>query len=66
MQKLTLTLSDKDYQAIEELAKKTEVSKTDVVRRAIDLAQWYETERAAGSKILVERPDGKLREVVTR
>jgi hypothetical protein len=63
MRKLTLTLSDRDYQMIEDLAKNKEQGKTDVFRDALSLAKWYADERALGSRILIERPGGKLREV---
>ena len=63
MRKLTLTLSEKDYKTIEDLAKQKERGKTDIIREALNLAQWYETERSEGSRIIIERPDGKLREL---
>ena len=63
MRKLTLTLSDKDYEAIQEFAKQRERAKTDIVLEGLSLAKRYDAALAEGSKILIESPDGKTREL---
>ena len=63
MKRLNLTVSDRDYAMIEDLAIKHDCGKTDVFRKALGLVHWYESEIALNSRILIERPGGKLREL---
>lgn len=49
--------------AIDSLAKRHETTITDVIRRAVSTYKFIDDEQAAGSKLLVERRDGTIREV---
>ena len=55
--KLTLTLSKRDHKVIEDLAKKYQRSKTDLVREAIGLVTWYTRHKDNGGQILVKQKD---------
>jgi predicted DNA-binding protein len=64
--RLNVSFSSSTYQALEELAEKKGTSMAEVLRDAIQLEKYVDDTRAEGGKILVERPDGKVRELVIR
>ncbi len=57
MRKLTLSLSERDYKLIEKLAHNNGMGKADVVRDAVKLKDYFQTEAADGAKVLLQRGD---------
>jgi hypothetical protein len=51
---MTLNLTETEMQALEELAKTKELTKTAVIRQAIRLYQMVQARLAAGEKLLFE------------
>ena len=51
---MTLNLTESEMQALEELARKKELTKTAVIRQAIRLYQLVEARLAAGEKLTFE------------
>jgi predicted transcriptional regulator len=51
---MTLNLTEAEMKALEDLAKKKDLTKTAVVRQAIRLYQMIETRLAAGEKLVFE------------
>ncbi len=50
-------------QAIDVLAERHRITITDVIRRAVSTYKFIDDETTAGAKILVEQPNGTVREV---
>jgi hypothetical protein len=65
MRRVNVNFSDQAYETLERLAHQTGKSMSDVLRDAIALKAWFEQTRAEGGHVLVERPDGKVREVIS-
>jgi hypothetical protein len=65
VRRVNVNFSDQAYQTLERLARSTGKSMSDVLRDAIALKVWFEQTRAEGGHVLVERPDGKIREVIS-
>jgi hypothetical protein len=63
--RVNVNFSDQAYQTLERLARSTGKSMSDVLREAIALKVWFEETRAQGAHVLVERPNGKVREVIS-
>lgn len=63
--RVNVNFSEQAYQTLEALARLTGRSMSDVLRDAIALKSWFERTRAEGGHILVELPDGKVREVIS-
>jgi hypothetical protein len=62
---LLSSLSDEAVSAIQRLALLQEISETEAILRAIATEEYFCKERLRGSKILVQKSDGKtVREVV--
>lgn len=61
--KLTLTLSQRDYDFIENLAQKYQLSKTDLIREGVGLVAWYGKHRDNGAQILAKQKDGTIFEL---
>jgi hypothetical protein len=51
---------------LEQLAKPKKTSISSVVRDAIALKQWYDQVVDGGGRVLVDRGDGRLREIYIR
>lgn len=51
---MTLNLTEAEMRALEDLAKKKDLSKTAVIRQAIRLFQMIEVRMAAGEKLVFE------------
>jgi hypothetical protein len=49
---------------LEQLATRSGKSMSEVLREAIALKAWFDAERAQGNRVLVERPNGQVREVI--
>lgn len=62
--RVNVNFSEQAYETLERLARQTG-SMSDVLRDAIALKAWFEQTRAAGGHVLVEWPDGKIREVIS-
>ncbi len=62
--KMSVNLSDDAARTLKNLADENGVTITEELRRSISTELWRkEVERAAG-KVLVEYPDGRIREVI--
>jgi hypothetical protein len=62
----TVTFSETAYAELEELADWRDKTMAEVVRDAISLAFWWHGQEDAGNKVLIESPDGRVREVSLR
>jgi predicted transcriptional regulator len=51
---MTLNLTEAEMRALEDLARKKDLTKTAVIRQAIRLYQMIETRMAAGEKVVFE------------
>ena len=51
---MTLNLTEAEMRALEELAKKKDLTKTAVIRQAIRLYQMIEARMSAGEKVMFE------------
>jgi hypothetical protein len=63
--RVNVNFSDQAYRTLEELAARSGKSMSEVLREAIALKAWFDRERANGNRILVERPHGQVREVIS-
>jgi predicted transcriptional regulator len=61
--KMSVNLSDEAAKTLKTLADKNGVTVTEQLRRSISTELWREQVEDAQSKILVEDPNGKVREV---
>ncbi len=62
--KMSVNLSDEAARTLKNLADENGVTITEELRRSISTELWRtEVEKAAG-KVLVEYPDGRIREVI--
>jgi predicted transcriptional regulator len=64
MAKITVNLPDEVVSAIEELAKAKGITKTEALRQAVSLNSFVQKENAHGARLLIERPDEGVRELV--
>ena len=65
--KLNVSFSENAYATLEKLADEKGKSMADVLTcDAIALEKWFTDTTKEGNKVLVERRDGKIREVVPR
>ena len=62
--KFNIAFSDEASQLIEQMATKQNVPKADIIRQALTIKKWFDETRKDGSKIIVEQPDGKLKEIL--
>ena len=62
--RMTFTLLEEEYQALEEMAKTRGQTLTDTLRDAINEKKYFNEARKKGDKVLLEKPDGKFREIV--
>ncbi len=65
VRRVNVNFSDQAYETLEELARRSGKSMSDVLREAIALKAWFDRERAEGGRILVERPNGQVREIIS-
>ena len=66
VKKVTVNLSDETIRDLREVADKRGITLTEAIRRAIATEKFVQDERDEGSKILVEKPGGRVREVEFR
>jgi hypothetical protein len=64
--RLNVSFSQSAYATLEKLADEKGKSMSEVLRDAIALEKWMTEATKDGRKILVEHPDGKVRELITR
>ncbi len=55
--RLIVSLPDEDIETIVNIAQKTGLTKTDVIRRAIALEKAYVEKTCAGCRFIIEEPD---------
>jgi predicted transcriptional regulator len=63
MSRFNVDFSDEAAAVLEELARRQNTTKAEVLRRAINLEKWFADTTADGGKVLVEK-DGQTREIV--
>jgi predicted transcriptional regulator len=64
--KVTVNLPDDLVGALKRYASQHDITMTEALRRAISREVYFDDEISEGSKLLLERPDKSLREVVIR
>ena len=64
MPRYNVEFTEEVNQALERLAEQQGGSKADVIRRAIALERYLSKIQGEGARLLVEHPDGQLKEVV--
>jgi len=65
VRRINVNFSARAYMTLEQLARQSGKSMSEVLRDAIALKAWFEQTRAEGGHVLVERPDGNIREIVS-
>ena len=65
-QKVTVNLSTEAVQALQDIADSRGVTLTEALRQAIATEKFLSEEVRQGNKILVERPDQGIREIILR
>jgi hypothetical protein len=65
IRRVNVNFSEQAYQTLEDLARASGKSMSEILREAIALKAWFDTERAAGNRVLVERKGGDIREVIS-
>jgi predicted transcriptional regulator len=63
MSRFNVDFSDEAAAVLEELARRQNTTKAEVLRRAINLEKWFADTTDKGGKVLVEK-DGQTREIV--
>jgi len=64
--KLTVNLPEREMQMLRKIANRRDISLTDAVRRAIAMEQLVEEVNQEGGKLLVERSDRSIQQLVLR
>ncbi len=64
--RFNVNFSDGAFRDLSTLAERKGTTMSEVLRDAIALERWFDETRRAGNKVLVEQPDGSIREVVPR
>ena len=65
--RLSFDVVEAVYKEIDELADKLDiVSKAELIRKALNVIRFLEEEKENGSKIFIERKNGKTKELVMR
>jgi predicted transcriptional regulator len=62
--KITVNLPDEAVQAIQTYADEHQITFTEALRQFISRQKYFNDEIDSGSKLLIEKPDKSLREVV--
>lgn len=62
--RVNVNFSDDAYETLKEIARSRDKTISEVLRDAIALERWYEDTKQEGARVLVEREDGQLREIV--
>jgi hypothetical protein len=64
--RFNVNFSEGAYRDLNTLAERKGKSMSEVLRDAVALERWFDETRREGNKVLVEQPDGRIREVVPR
>jgi hypothetical protein len=64
--RFNVNFSEGAYRDLSALAERKGKTMSEILRDAIALERWFDETRQEGSKVLVEQPDGKVREVISR
>jgi hypothetical protein len=64
--RFNVNFSEGAYRDLNTLAQSKGKTMSEVLRDSIALERWFDETRREGSKVLVEQPDGRIREVVPR
>jgi hypothetical protein len=64
--RVSVNFSDSALSTLEKLAHEKGKTMSEVLRDAIVLEDYFTEAGREGSKIFIERPDGKVRELITR
>jgi hypothetical protein len=62
--KLTVNLPDDAVAAVKQIADDNQISMTEALRQLIANERYLHNDVKKGSKVLVEKPDGTLRELI--
>ena len=66
IKKVTVNLPEDQVQFLQDIAKKENVSFTDVLRRAINSEKFFVQQESSGHKVLVEEVGQRIREVIRK
>ena len=66
VKKVTVNLPEDQVQFLQDIAKKENVSFTDVLRRAINSEKFFVQQEGLGHKVLVEEVGQRIREVIRK
>lgn len=64
--RVNVNFSPTAYSTLEKIAEEKGKTISEVLRDAIALEKWFDDVSKEGGRLLVERPDGKVRELVRR
>lgn len=64
MARFNVEFSEEAMATVDELAKRQNTTKAEIIRRAIALEKWFFDTAAEGSKVVVEKPDGTQRQIM--
>lgn len=64
--RMSISLSEKDYEVLQGLAEQQKLSLSEVIRKAIATESYLYNERVKGSKLLLMTQEKEMREVVFR
>lgn len=64
MARFNVEFSPEARAMIEELARRQDTTRAEVLRRAIALEKWFTDTTDRNAKIIVEEPDGRVREIL--
>jgi hypothetical protein len=64
--KITVNLSEEVLNALNELSRRRGLTVTETLRRSISTEKYIQDALDEGAKILIERPNGSIRELVFR
>jgi predicted CopG family antitoxin len=62
--RVNVNFSDDAYEVLTEMARRKGKSISEVLRDAIALEKWFEDTKEEGGRVLVERDNGQMREIV--
>ncbi len=57
--------SDQAWATLTDMSARSGSSMSEVLRKSLSTYRWFLQTRAQGNRVLVERPDGSLREVLS-
>ena len=64
MPRFNVEFSDDTIRVLDQLARKHGITKAEVLRKAVALEKWFEDTKDEGSRIVVERADGRTAELL--